>query len=49
MVTKFKESAKLMVFSKSAAVWVFVVVGLIALALLVMLYVQGGLSHAVHQ
>jgi uncharacterized integral membrane protein len=41
--------AKLMSFSKSASIWVFVAVGAIAFLLLLIVYMQGGLPHAVHQ
>jgi hypothetical protein len=38
-----------MVFPKSAAIWVFVLVGLFAAAMLIVLYLQGGIAHVVHQ
>jgi len=38
-----------MVFSKSAALWVFLAVIAIAIGLLSFVYYQGGLSHVVHQ
>jgi len=36
-------------FSKSSALWVTLLVTLIGVAVLVFVYVQGGLSHTVHQ
>jgi hypothetical protein len=48
--TSTGESKKFaLIFSKSAAIWVFVVIMAFALGLLLFLYVQGGLSHTVHQ
>jgi len=38
-----------MEFSKSTAIWISVLIAVLAFAMLIFIYVRGGASHVVHQ